>query len=217
MESDGPLGWSDDGEEYNGVDDVDTTDLSQPDPAHDGANEPEPPPGDDADDPEEPEESDAAGSANESLEFDDLAADSPGDEDSPGTDAGDDHTNDGDPADAPDNSNDPDASTDPVPGSDPDADPVADDPSWTSQDPFPPALNLDQPPEPVDGFPWSDPQSLGDEPVGDPADDPQQPPAEDLFAYDGQQVPDNGDAWDALQRSEDPATSSLARFWSGTS
>lgn len=109
--------------------------------------------------------------------------------------------------------------TDPVVGTDPDADPLGDDPSWQS-DPFPDALDLDQPPEPVDGMPWSDPSLLGDAdaaPLGDPGagfDDP--PPVSDLYAYDGMPAPaDAGSAaWGSLGGSEDPATSSLARFWS---
>lgn len=205
MDSDGPLGWSDDGEEFNGVDDVDTTDLNQPEPAHDDGNDPGTPPGDDATEPDGPEESDAADDQNQSLEFDDLADDPEPDDDNANPDPGDTEATD----------DVPDATADPVPGADPDADPVADDPSWTSQDPFPPALNLDEPPEPVDGFPWTDPQALGDAPADTSTDDPQQPPVDDLYAYDGQQPPDNGNPWDALQRSEDPATSSLARFWSG--
>lgn len=196
MESDGPLGWSDDGDEFPGVDDVDTTDLSQPDPPHDGAHDSGTPAGDDDAEPEGP---DASDDQDESLELRDLA-------DEPQSD---DESDDQPPAE-------PEATSDPVPGSDPDADPVADDPSWASQDPFPPSLELDQPPEPVDGFPWTDPQALGDAPDnGDrPGDAAQPASADDLYSYDGQQPPDNGDAWENLQRSEDPATSTLARFWS---
>ncbi|MGH3738437.1 MAG: hypothetical protein ACRDT6_22940 [Micromonosporaceae bacterium] len=103
-------------------------------------------------------------------------------------------------------------------GTDPDTDPLADDASWQS-DPFPAALDLDQPPEPVDGMPWSDPALLGDpgsEPLPEPGagfDDP--PPVSDLYAYDGMGAPaDSGaPAWSTLGGSEDPATSSLARFW----
>lgn len=106
-------------------------------------------------------------------------------------------------------------------GTDPDADPLADDEAWRS-DPFPEALDLDQPPEPVDGMPWSDPALLGDsggdgtEPLGDPATgDAGSPPVNDLYAYDGGEPPTDGtDAWGSLAGSEDPATSSLARFWS---
>lgn len=112
---------------------------------------------------------------------------------------------------------DPDAS-DPLIGTDPDADPLADDASWQS-DPFPDALDLDEPPEPVDGMPWSDPSLLGDT-GADPLDGPTagydgSPPVADLYAYDGMSAPaDTGSAaWGSLGGSEDPATSSLARFW----
>ncbi len=53
------------------------------------------------------------------------------------------------------------------------------------------------------------------EPLGDPAGDAGSPPVDDLYAYDGGQPPADGtDAWGNLAGSEDPATSSLARFWS---
>lgn len=105
--------------------------------------------------------------------------------------------------------------TDPAPGIDPDADPLADDESW-QRDPFPQALDLDAP-EPVDGMPWSDPSVLGEEGGELPsatAGAEGSPPASDLYAYDGSEPPaDGSDPWGSLSRSEDPATSSLARFW----
>ncbi len=128
----------------------------------------------------------------------------------------------------------------PAVGTEPDLDPVGDDPSWL--DPaFPPALELAEAPEPVDGYPWADPGLLGDGPAGDdgtgPAspdgaadgldsgldnggldggglDDGGVPPVTDLLSYDGldPQVA-GGDPWGALAASDDPATSSLARWW----
>lgn len=106
----------------------------------------------------------------------------------------------------------------PVPGTDPDVSPLADDESWNA-DPFPQALTFDQPPEPVDGLPWSDPSLLGD---GEAASLPvpaagleKSPPVADLYAYDAAEyLPDGSDPWVSLAGSDDPATSSLARFWS---
>lgn len=107
---------------------------------------------------------------------------------------------------------------DPVPGTDPDLDLVGDDPDWAAEDVFPPQLEIGEPPEPVDGFPWSDPAVLGEQhdlSVQDPGGPAAQPggSAGDLFDYDGQSVPDGVDPWQALAGSDDPATSSLARFW----
>lgn len=106
----------------------------------------------------------------------------------------------------------------PVPGTDPDVSPLADEESWNA-DPFPQALTFDQPPEPVDGLPWSDPSLLGDGDVAslpDPAvglETP--PPVADLYEYDAAEyLPDGVDPWAPLAGSDDPATSSLARFWS---
>jgi hypothetical protein len=106
----------------------------------------------------------------------------------------------------------------PVPGTDPDVSPLADDESWNA-DPFPQALTFDQPPEPVDGLPWIDPSLLGEGdgvPLPDPAaglEGP--PPVADLYAYDAaEHLPDDPDPWASLAGSDDPATSSLARFWS---
>ena len=106
---------------------------------------------------------------------------------------------------------------DAVPGTDPDADPLADEPEWQS-DPFPEALQLEAPPEPVDGMPWSDPSLLGGpdtEPLSDPTTGVDaSPPVSELYEYDGT-TPDaeGADAWRTLAGSDDPATSSLARFW----
>ncbi|MGH3729409.1 MAG: hypothetical protein ACRDTU_11765 [Micromonosporaceae bacterium] len=104
-------------------------------------------------------------------------------------------------------------------GTDPDTNPLADNEAWGG-DPFPEALDLEEPPEPVDGMPWSDPALLGDAAdgdgsLGDPAGtDAGAPPVSDLYAYDRGQPPADGtDAWGSLADSEDPATSSLARFW----
>ncbi|MGN9908394.1 hypothetical protein ACTMTJ_12690 [Phytohabitans sp. LJ34] len=96
-------------------------------------------------------------------------------------------------------------------GADPDLDAHAD--TWTDQS-FPEPLDLDAP-EPVDGFPWTDPTTLGAAPLPD-ADAAYQggPAATELAAYAGEDLPAGADPWTALSASEDPATSSLARWWS---
>ncbi|GAA0745675.1 hypothetical protein Drose_20165 [Dactylosporangium roseum] len=103
-------------------------------------------------------------------------------------------------------------------GTDPDVGTLGDDPAW-HEVPFPAELHLEDPPEPVDGYPWTDVDVLGgpDHDLSaafDPAvavDDPA-PPA-DLAAYDGVAVPDGADPWSFLLGSDDPATSTLAGYW----
>jgi hypothetical protein len=100
-------------------------------------------------------------------------------------------------------------------GTDPDLDAHTDDPGWHDAT-FPPPLGWDHVPEPVDGFPWSDPDVLGHE-VADPAGQFDgaygSPPVSDLFEYAGLDAPADGDAWAQLLGSEDPATGALARWW----
>lgn len=95
-------------------------------------------------------------------------------------------------------------------GADPDLDPHAD--GWTDQA-FPEPLDLDAP-EPVDGFPWTDPATLGTDPLPDPEASYQgAPEPTELASYAGEDLPQGADPWTALSASEDPATSSLARWW----
>jgi hypothetical protein len=108
-------------------------------------------------------------------------------------------------------------------GADPDLDPHVDDGTWA--DPvFPAALSLADRPDPIDGYPWTDPGLLGADPhtgaddgagAPDPAQDPvaQDLAAYDLAAYDGTALPAGADAWSLLRDSSDPATSALARWW----
>jgi hypothetical protein len=100
-------------------------------------------------------------------------------------------------------------------GADPDAGPYADG-AWPAPE-FPAALDL-VPPVPVDGFPWADPDTLGDVDAlldADPADPGTDPTAlsadlaDDLAAYAG----GLGTDWAGLAASDDPATAALARFW----
>lgn len=92
------------------------------------------------------------------------------------------------------------------------------DPGWHG-DEFPPPLEFDHAaPEPVDGYPWSDPATLGEPAAVDVADGPDHygvagaAHPDDLFAYAGT-TPPAGDPWAALLGSDDPATSALARWW----
>jgi hypothetical protein len=98
-------------------------------------------------------------------------------------------------------------------GADPDVDPSADD--W-HHDPFPAAVELTDPPEPIDGYPWSDAATLGGGPHEHPTADHGgygAPPSAELLEYAGLDQPADGDAWATLLSSDDPATSSLARWW----
>ncbi|WFE28481.1 hypothetical protein O7623_04515 [Solwaraspora sp. WMMD791] len=103
---------------------------------------------------------------------------------------------------------------DPPPGADPDAPAGVDE--WPAAA-FPPPLDPSGVPTPVDGWPWADPELIGGGSVGDaagPSDDPVDPA--DVAGYAG--LADNDDGtrqWATLIASDDPATSTLARFWSG--
>jgi hypothetical protein len=101
-------------------------------------------------------------------------------------------------------------------GADPDL-PAEGGGDWGPQ--FPPSLELEHVPDPVDGYPWSDPGALGG---GDPdaaragwdaAAGWSAPAPAELADYAGAEVPSGGDPWAALLGSDDPATSSLARWW----
>jgi hypothetical protein len=107
-------------------------------------------------------------------------------------------------------------------GTDPDLDPRADS-DWHDPE-FPPALDLHDAPEPIDGYPWTDPHVLGaglpDGAVDDPIDSGgyhetawQHPPIGDLYDYAGDEQAPGIDGWHALLGSDDPATSTLARWW----
>lgn len=101
-------------------------------------------------------------------------------------------------------------------GVDPDVDHRADDPAW-HESPFPPELHLETTPEPVDGFPWSDPATLGghddvDDYTHAVLDHGSAEPHE-LASYSGLDLPAGTDPWTALFSSEDPATSTLAHWW----
>jgi hypothetical protein len=135
----------------------------------------------------------------------DHSADHPGD-----------HPADPGPDDVPDHPGDHDqpALADHLVGTDPDIDPHTDDAGWHDPE-FPPQLDLDHVPPPVDGYPWSDPSVLGAGTVDDAAHlhaGWHNPPADDLLDYAG--IPADGpDPWQALLGSDDPATSALARWW----
>ncbi|MEU7905494.1 hypothetical protein [Actinoplanes sp. NPDC049118] len=93
-------------------------------------------------------------------------------------------------------------------GADPDAAPDSEQVSV-----FPPIVDVGPLPEPVDGFPWIDTGSLGLYHSG-PVDAGAAVPAEDLAAYAAEDLPPGADPWAALADSDDPATSTLAKWWS---
>ncbi|MFI5907741.1 hypothetical protein [Dactylosporangium sp. NPDC051541] len=103
-------------------------------------------------------------------------------------------------------------------GTDPDVDASADDPGWHEVQ-FPEELHLQDPPAPVDGFPWTDADVLGgpDHSLSaafDPAvagTGAAEPAG--LADYEHLEVPAGSDAWSLLLGSDDPATSSLATYW----
>ncbi|GAA3765068.1 hypothetical protein GCM10022225_58870 [Plantactinospora mayteni] len=104
---------------------------------------------------------------------------------------------------------------DPPLGADPDLDPYADTgPDWWESTELP---DLGVPPEPVDGFPWTDPALLGQpvDAVPPALSGPDTTPVgpDELAEYAGEGLPADGDPWSALAASDDPATSTLARFW----
>jgi hypothetical protein len=115
----------------------------------------------------------------------------------------------------------PEAAAEHVVGVDPDLpgdhDPAGPD-GWHEGD-FPPPLELDARPEPADGYPWADPETLGD--PGTPLDTDHAgmglgagAPVGDLFAYAGLDPAQPGvDPWSLLLGSDDPATGTLARWW----
>ncbi|GAA0450942.1 hypothetical protein Aca07nite_55260 [Actinoplanes capillaceus] len=78
---------------------------------------------------------------------------------------------------------------------------------------FPPTLDIGELPEPVDGFPWVDADTLG---AADPSGftPPVEPvTAGELAAYAGVEIPPGADPWTFLASSEDPATAALAQWW----
>ena len=76
---------------------------------------------------------------------------------------------------------------------------------------FPPAVDVGELPEPVDGFPWIDTGSLGL--AGLTAAAEATPDPGELAEYAAADLPPGVDPWAALAESDDPATSALARFW----
>ncbi|MEU4428603.1 hypothetical protein AB0F81_48965 [Actinoplanes sp. NPDC024001] len=78
---------------------------------------------------------------------------------------------------------------------------------------FPPALDVGELPEPVDGFPWIDTATLGaPDPSGFTAP-VEAVSADELAAYAGVEIPEGANPWEVLAADEDPATSALARWW----
>lgn len=97
-------------------------------------------------------------------------------------------------------------------GADPDAAPDFDADQVSL---FPPVVDVGPLPEPVDGFPWIDTGSLGlvDAGLVDPAQGFDPVHAGELAAYAAEDLPPGVDPWAALADSDDPATSTLAKWW----
>lgn len=82
-------------------------------------------------------------------------------------------------------------------------------------DVFPPPVDVGELPEPVDGFPWTDAATLGTADLT--THDTAQPvDPHELAEYAGTEIPPGADPWAVLAASDDPATSTLARFWHDT-
>jgi hypothetical protein len=86
-----------------------------------------------------------------------------------------------------------------------------------SENLFPPAVDVGELPEPVDGFPWIDSGSLG---LADiqaalhEADTTEAVQPAELAEYAATDLPPGADPWAALAGNDDPATAALARWWS---
>ncbi|MBG0565925.1 hypothetical protein [Actinoplanes aureus] len=78
---------------------------------------------------------------------------------------------------------------------------------------FPPALDVGELPEPVDGFPWVDAATLGPADAEGFTAPVEAVDAQELAAYAGVDLPAGADPWEVLAADEDPATSALARWW----
>ncbi|MCY1143334.1 hypothetical protein OWR29_35510 [Actinoplanes sp. Pm04-4] len=81
-------------------------------------------------------------------------------------------------------------------------------------DVFPPTVDVGELPEPVDGFPWIDTGSLGVVHAAALDDTPDPVRPEELAEYAGVDLSEAQDPWAALAESDDPATSTLAKWWS---
>jgi hypothetical protein len=82
-------------------------------------------------------------------------------------------------------------------------------------DVFPPPVDVGELPEPVDGFPWTDAATLGTADLTT-LDTTQPVDPHELAEYAGTEIPPGADPWAVLAASDDPATSTLARFWHDT-
>jgi hypothetical protein len=80
-------------------------------------------------------------------------------------------------------------------------------------DVFPPTVDVGDLPEPVDGFPWIDTAALGTPDLAAHDGETQPVDPHELAEYAGTEIPPGADPWTVLADSDDPATSTLARFW----
>ena len=83
-----------------------------------------------------------------------------------------------------------------------------------SEDVFPPAVDVGELPEPVDGFPWIDTGSLGLADIQHALHDTDPVQPSELAEYAHTDLPEGADGWQALADSDDPATAALAKWWS---
>jgi hypothetical protein len=81
------------------------------------------------------------------------------------------------------------------------------------ESPFPPAVDVGDLPEPVDGFPWIDTGSLGVADLHAALDATEAVHPAELAEYAATDLPPGVDPWAALADSDDPATAALARWW----
>jgi hypothetical protein len=93
---------------------------------------------------------------------------------------------------------------------------AVDDNTPEPADVFPPPVDVGELPEPVDGFPWTDAATLGTPDLA-AHDALQTVDPHELAEYAGTEIPPGADPWAVLADSDDPATSTLARFWHDTS
>ena len=121
--------------------------------------------------------------------------------------------------------------SDPTPGTDPDHDSLArlDEVGLDDPGDVPQAVSSEEPPSeepPADGPPWTDASLLGPEPGGEPVagsepvaggdrtkDEGGDAALNHLLAYAGEEASTDDNPWATLLTSDDPATSTLARWW----
>lgn len=115
--------------------------------------------------------------------------------------------------------------SDPIPGTEPDLDGLSrlDEVGLDDSGAVPNAVPSEESPSarpPVDGPPWTDASLLGPDPGTEPVAGDSRNKDEDghtalhsLLAYAGEEASTDENPWATLLTSDDPATSTLARWW----